>query len=134
VLRHHHHPDSVAERIDGLMAGVFVADDRVRIERLSEHLAPGFVYISPGAVVDGADGLSDAFSHYRHDSWLHASLRRTSAVDVHHGHFRYSWERTEGGKVAMEGWSFGWLDAQGKIARIVSFDGLVPGTRRSPHS
>ena len=62
------------------------------------------------------------------------SCRRTSAVDVHHGHFRYSWERKEQGEVAMEGWSFGWLDEDGRIARIVSFDGLVPGTVRSPQS
>ncbi len=130
----HHHPDSVAERIDALMAGVFVADDRDRVERLSEQLAPGFVYISPGAVVDGPDGLSDAFSHYRSDPWLATKLSRTSAVDLHHGHFRYSWARSEQGRVAMEGWSFGWLADDGRIARIVSFDGLVPGAVRSPNS
>lgn len=131
---HHHHPDSVAERIDALMAAVFVADDRDRIEQLQANLAPGFVYISPSAVVDGPDGLSDAFSHSRNDRRLDATLSRTSAVDVHHGYFRYSWQREEGGKVAMEGWSFGWLDADGKVARIVSFEGLVPGSVRSPQS
>jgi hypothetical protein len=130
----HHHPSSVAERIDALMAAVFIGDDRERIERLSAQLAPGFVYISPRAVVDGPDGLSDAFSHYRSDPWLGAKLSRTSAVDVHHGHFRYSWERKEQGEVAMEGWSFGWLAEDGRIARIVSFDGLIPGTVRSPQS
>ena len=27
----------------------------------------------------------------------------------------------------MDGWSFGWTDPAGLLARIVSFDGLVPG-------
>jgi hypothetical protein len=51
-------------------------------------------------------------------------------VDVHHAHFRYSWERAEGDEIAMEGWSFGWMDVSGLVSRIVSFDGLVP--ERSP--
>jgi hypothetical protein len=127
VFHRHHSAESVATRIDHLMAAVFIPDERDRIEQLTAHLAPDFVYVSPGAVVDGAQGLSDAFSRYRHDAWRHASLRRTSAVDVHHGHFRYSWERFENGAVAMEGWSFGWVDAEGRIERIVAFDGLTPG-------
>lgn len=109
------------------MIAVFIGDERDRIDKLSAHLAPDFVYISPGAVVEGAQGLSDAFSHYRHDEWLHTVLRRTSAVDVHHAQFRYAWEREEGGQITMEGWSFGWMNAEGKISRIVSFDGLIPG-------
>jgi len=124
---HQHHSQTVSERIDQLMVGVFVADESVRLSKLSEHLAPEFVYISPHAVVDGAQGLSDAFSRFRQEEWLHAALRRTSAVDVHHAHFRYTWEREEAGKIAMEGWSFGWLNATGKISTVVSFDGLVPG-------
>jgi hypothetical protein len=129
VLRHHH-PDSVAERIDDIMAAVFMTDDRKRLERLAENVTADFVYISPGAVVDGAQGLSDAFSHFRHDSWRHTELHRTSVVDVHHAHFRYSWERCEAGETTMEGWSFGWMEDRGRIARIVSFDGLVPGQRQ----
>jgi hypothetical protein len=127
VFRRHHSPESVAECIDHLMAAVFIRDDQERMERLILHVAPEFVYISPRAVVDGAQGLSDAFSRYRHDDWRHTSLHRTSDVDVHHAHFRYSWERMENGASAMEGWSFGWMIADGRVARIVAFDGLIPG-------
>ena len=127
MFHHHHRAESVAERIDHLMIAVFIPDDRERVEKIAQELAPDFVYVSPRAVVDGAEGLSDAFARYRHEAWRHTALRRTSAVDVHHGHFRYSWEREEAGEIAMEGWSFGWVDAGGRIARIVSFDGLVPG-------
>jgi hypothetical protein len=127
VFGHHHRAEAVAERIDHLMAAVFVADDRERLEQLRDHLAPDFVYVSPGGVFDGAEGLSEAFSHYRHDAWRHTALRRTSAVDAHHGQFRYSWARSEQGAVTMEGWSFGQLDDEGMIRRIVAFDGLIPG-------
>ncbi len=34
LLHHHHHPESIAERIDQLMAAVFVADDHERMRRL----------------------------------------------------------------------------------------------------
>jgi hypothetical protein len=130
VFRHHHHPDTIAGRVDELMVAVFIADDQERVARLRVHLAPDFVYISPGAVVDGPEGLSDAFSHYRHDAWLNASLHRTSVVDTHHANFRYTWQRQEGGRTTMEGCSFGWLSAEGLISHIVSFDGLAPGQRQ----
>jgi hypothetical protein len=108
MFRRHHSEDPLAHRIDDLMAAVFIDDDRERLEKLGEHLAPAFVDISPQTV-------------------LPAILRRTSAVDVHHAHFRHSWERAEGDEIATEGWSFGSMDASGLLSRIVSFDGLVPG-------
>jgi hypothetical protein len=129
VFHHHHNDDEpLAARIDRLMAGVFVRDDSERLAQLAPELAPAFVYISRGGVFDGAEGLSEAFSHYRHDDWLHTSLRRSSGVDVHHGYFRYSWQRVERDNIATEGGSFGQIDAHGLITHIVSFDGAVPGT------
>ncbi len=120
----HHHPETLAQRIDELMVAVFETDDHERLERLTAHLAPDFTYISPGAVADGAQGLSEAFSHYRHDAWRHASLHRTSDIDIHHAHFRYEWERRENGAMTMLGQSFGWMNDGGLICQIVSFDGL----------
>jgi hypothetical protein len=134
VFRHHHHPESVAGRIDQLMAGVFVQSDTERMAQLAPQLAPDFVFVSPSAVFDGAQGLSDAFSHYRHEARLNTALRRTSAVEVHHSYLRYSWERTEQGIVVMAGWSFGQVDEEGRLMRIVSFDGLVPGSELSERS
>jgi hypothetical protein len=127
LFRHHHHPETVAERIDQLMVAVFSRDELTRVAQLAQHLAPDFVYISPGAVVEGAPGLSDAFIRFRHDEWRHPALRRTTEVDVHHAHFRYAWARSEAGHVVMEGWSFGWMNDAGLISQIVSFDGLLTG-------
>ncbi len=127
MFGHDHRAEDIAERIDHLMTAVFVADDTDRLERLSSHLSPDFVYVSPEAVFEGAAGLSEAFARFRHEPRWHTSLRRTSPVDLHHGYIRYSWARAERGVTALEGWSFGSIDAEGSISRVVSFAGLVPG-------
>ncbi len=127
VFRHDHQDEEIAERVDHLMAAVFLADDDERMEALTEHVAPDLVYVSPEAVFEGTDGLSDAFARYRKEGWWQTGLRRTSPVDLHHGYFRFSWERVERGATAMEGWSFGCLDEAGAICRVVTFEGLVPG-------
>ena len=119
--------EDIAERIDRLMTAVFVADDTERLERLTRDLSSAFVYVSPEAVFEGAAGLSEAFARFRHEPHWHTSLRRTSPMDLHHGYFRYSWARSERGVIALEGWSFGSLDAEGSISRVVTFEGLVPG-------
>ena len=38
------------------MAAVFIDNDRERVRKLSDQLAPDFVYISPHTVVEGAEG------------------------------------------------------------------------------
>jgi hypothetical protein len=132
VFRRDHRAEAVAARIDHLMEAVFVADDRERLAQLADHLAPDFVYVSPEAVFDGAAGLSEAFARYRRESWRRTSLRRTSALEMHHGYFRYTWERVERGVVAMEGWGFGSVDGSGAVDRVVAFEGLVPGEHADP--
>jgi len=127
VFGHDHRAEDIAERIDHLMTAVFVADDTDRLQRLTRHLPSDFVYVSPQAVFEGAAGLSETFARLRHEPHRHTSRRRTSPVDLHHGYFRYSWARSERGVTALEGWSFGSLDAEGSISRVVTFEGLVPG-------
>jgi hypothetical protein len=127
VFGHDHHAEDIAVRIDHLMAAVLVADDAERLERLARYVAPDFVYVSPDAVFEGPEGLGEAFSRIRRDDRWYPEVRRTSPVDLHHGYFRYTWERMERGIVAMEGWSFGCLDEVGSISRVVAFEGLVPG-------
>src|SRR5580704_14789907 len=128
VFGQDHEAEDVATRIDHLMEAVFKEDDDVRIERLARHLAPDFVYVSPEAVFEGPSGLSEAFALYRRVDRRPVTLARTSVVDLHHCYFRYTWRRVERGVTAMEGWSFGSLDERGSIERVVTFEGLVPGT------
>ena len=131
MFGHDHRAEDIAERIDHLMTAVFVADDTGRLQRLTRHLPSDFVYVSPQAVFEGAAGLSEAFARLRHEPHWRTSRRRTSPVDLHHGYFRwyfrYSWARSERGVTALEGWSFGSLDTEGSISRVVTFEGLVPG-------
>jgi hypothetical protein len=114
------------------MLDVFIPDERDRISKLSLHLAPDFVFVSPSAVFEGPEGLSDAYSTYRHDGWLQVAIRRSTEIDMHHAHFRFAWERLERGRVVTAGWSFGWVDAAGRISRIVSFNDPVPPRRLGP--
>jgi hypothetical protein len=109
------------------MVAVFLPDERERIPRLAEHLASDFVYITPSAVVEGAQGLSDAYSRFRHEEWRHTAMRRASDIDMHHAHFRYAWERLDSGRTVAHGWCFGWVDAEGRISRIVSFNDPMTG-------
>lgn len=78
-------------------------------------------------MVEGSERLSEALSRFRQEEQRPTTLRRTSAVDVRHAQFHYSWERAEGDEIAMEERSFGWMDTSGLVSRIVSFHGLVPG-------
>ncbi len=100
-----HEAEDVATRIDHLMNSVFDEDDEARLASLRRHVAPDFVYISPEAVFEGPVGLSEAFAMYRCAERRPVILRRTSALDLHHGYFRYRWQRLERGGAAMEGWS-----------------------------
>ncbi len=127
VFGQDHKAEDIATRIDHLMDAVFREDVDERVASLHRHVTPDFVYITPEAVFEGPEGLSDAFAVYRRADRRPVTLRRASNVDLHHGYFRYTWQRVERGVTAMEGWSFGSLDEAGAIARVVTFEGLVPG-------
>jgi hypothetical protein len=129
MFRHDHHAEDITARIDHLMVAVFVPGDSERIAGLAEHLASDFVYVGPEGVYDGAAGLSEAFVAYRRPG-MATTLRRTSPVEVHHGYFRFTWQRLEDGVSAMEGWAFGSFDERGDIRRIVVFEGLAPSRGR----
>ena len=109
------------------MTTVALPDAQARLDGIAAHVAPDVVYVGPWAVFDGPTGLSEAFERLRRADRQPASLRRTSAVDGHHGYFRFSWERLERGEVVMSGWIFGSLDETGAIDRFVVFEGLDPG-------
>lgn len=127
MFRRDHREEGLALRVDHLMTAVVLTDPEARLGSLAAHLAPDVVYISPSAVFDGPGGLSEAFERLRRPDRQPAALRRTSALDQHHGYFRFTWERVERSAVVMSGWAFGSLDETGAIDRIVAFEGLDPG-------
>jgi hypothetical protein len=127
VFRRDHREEGLTERIDHLMSAVVLSDRQERLDGVAAQVATDVVYVSPSAVFDGAGGLGEAFERLRSPGRQPAALRRTSAVEQHHGYFRFVWERVERGAVVMSGWAFGSLDESGAIDRIVAFEGLVPG-------
>jgi len=51
-------------------------------------------------------------------------FRRSTAVDVHHGHVRFGWQLVgPDGAVVLEGMDVGTLRADGRLAQIVGFFG-----------
>jgi hypothetical protein len=129
VFRRDHRDEELRQRVDHLMTAVVMAVPEARVTALAAHVAPDVVYVSPSAVFDGPAGLSEAFERLRRPDRQPAALRRSSALDQHHGYFRFTWERVERGAVVMSGWAFGSLDETGAIDRIVAFEGLEPGAR-----
>jgi hypothetical protein len=127
MFRRNHRAEVLAVRIDHLMTSIVLADAETRLDAVRTHVAPDVVYVSPRAVFDGPEGLSEAFERLRRSDRQPASLRRTSAVDSHHHYFRFTWERVERSAVVMSGWIFGTLDESGAIDRFVAFEGLEPG-------
>jgi hypothetical protein len=133
VFRRDHRAEGLTDRVDHLMTAALVTEPQARLEGLSAHLASDVVYVSPSAVFDGPAGVSEAFERLRRTDRQPASLRRTSAVDQHHGYFRFTWDRVERGAVVMSGLAFGSLDESGAIDRIVAFEGLEPGRPEDGH-
>lgn len=83
-------------------------------------------YVDPTADVSGGEalvahvgGVLEAFGDFR--------LRRTSGVDEHHDHARFTWsmETAEGGPIA-DGFDVVTLAADGRIDLVVGFFGPFP--------
>jgi hypothetical protein len=53
-------------------------------------------------------------------------VARASAVEEHHGRFRYTWARLDGDRVLAEGADFGQLNDQGEVIEVVVFDATRP--------
>jgi hypothetical protein len=120
----------VAETIDALMSSFSIASADERLAKIRALVADDFVFVNPGFVTVGPGALSDAFGEFMAFLDNAVTIARTSEVELHHDHFRYSWVRYRGDQIEMEGCDFGWIDNAGELRRLVVFDHLVP--RRLP--
>lgn len=114
---------TLAAKIDDLMSLATARDIPDRLAQLRELVTDDVQFINPGVCATGVEQLSEVFD------WLSQSLppgtkiRRTSVVDFHHDHFRYTWQRHRDGGVEAEGVDLGRATGDGRIAKIVTFDG-----------
>ena len=124
-------PDSpsraeLARKIDELMSLATQPNVPDRLARLRELVSEEIQFINPGVMAVGVQELTQVFD------WLSQSLprgteiRRTSSIDCHHDHFRYSWVRRQDGHVEADGEDLGQAGSDGRIVKIVTFDGPIP--------
>jgi hypothetical protein len=116
----------VSDTIDALMEAATIPGDDERLARIRQLVTEDFVFVNPGFIAEGPDALARTLGRFM--GFLGNAIRvvRTSEVDQHHGHFRYTWARHRGDQIEMEGCDFGWADEAGRLKRLVVFDHILP--------
>lgn len=117
---------TVAEIVDTHLAGYCEPDATRRRELLDRAWAPDGELVDPPLEATGTDAIGalvDAvLGHYPDHRF-----RRTSEIDVHHDHARYSWELVSpDGAVAVTGLDVATFDEHGRLTRVIGFFGDLP--------
>ena len=116
-------PLALERLIDRYCEAWGVADAAQRLSLLDEVWTEGGVYTDPRSHLTGAPALSEHIGRVltRRPG---ATIRRTSAVDAHHGWARFHWQvLLSDGTLLPEGIDLAELTDSGKIRRIVGFFG-----------
>jgi hypothetical protein len=108
------------------MAAATIAGDDERLAKIRTLVTGDFIFVNPGFTAEGPEALSAAFGRFMGFLDSAVAVVRTSEVDFHHDHFRYTWARYQGDQLAMEGCDFGWVDAAGQLKRLAVFDHVSP--------
>jgi len=120
---------SVAEIIDAYMAAWNEPDDVGRDALLRRCWAEDGIYTDPGVYLVGARALSARIALKQRER-PGARLVFLSAVEAHHGHFRFHWRLVNAdGSHGPKSVDFGALAPDGRIALMVGFFGAPPQDR-----
>jgi hypothetical protein len=103
-------------------------DDRSRREALLEKsMTEAASFVGPLGEHVGRQAVSDLIGRYRRRS-PDVSFVIASAVDAHHGMMRFRWQvKGPDGRLVSSGFKFAEQAEDGRLARVVSFFGPVPG-------
>ena len=110
-------------------------DESKRRELLNRVWATNGVYTDPMSRAAGRAKLAELIANVMNrEPFVGARIVPTSAVDSHHGAFRFSWKVVlADGKTALEGLDAGEVDKHGRIRRLVGFFGpLKPAAETQP--
>jgi hypothetical protein len=112
----------LATVIDTHLAGYCEPDPAVRRDLLASAWTADGRLVDPPLDADGVDGIAGlvdvVLQHYPDHRF-----RRTSAVDVHHDHARYTWELVApDGTVAVNGLDVARVEGE-RLASVVGFFG-----------
>jgi hypothetical protein len=117
---------NTTEIIDTYLAAYNEPDDEPRRELVARAFAEGGALVDPPIDGSGHEGIS-AMMGAVHQQYPGHRFRRASAVDEHHGYFRYGWElRSPEDAVVLEGTDVGFVDDAGRLARVIGFFGPLP--------
>jgi hypothetical protein len=116
----------VATTIDTYLAAYNEPDPGTRLTLVTDSFAPAGRLIDPPVDSSGYEGISSMMGAVQQQFPGH-SFRRVTAVDEHHGYFRYGWELVDpAGAVVLAGEDVGELDGWGLLARVTGFFGALP--------
>ena len=91
---------------------------------LVKALAPDVQFIDPSVETNGIDEF-EANVHAVHARIPGADYSRTSGIDGHHHLYRYSWQISLDGEVALPGLDVAEVDEDGRVARVLGFFGQL---------
>jgi hypothetical protein len=118
--------EEVAATVDGHLAAYAEPDADRRAEAIARVWAEDGQLIDPPLTGEGHRGI-DAAAGVLLTHYAGHTFRRTTGVDVHHGHFRYAWELVgPDGTVAVAGVDVGEVAGDGRLRRITGFFGDPP--------
>jgi hypothetical protein len=116
----------VTATVDRYLAAYGEPDPQRRAELIATVWADNGRLIDPPLAGEGHDGIAGMAQALQQQFPGHG-FRRTSAVDIHHDHFRFTWELVSpNGDVVLAGLDVGELDADGRVRRITGFFGDLP--------
>ena len=114
------------DTIDTYLAAYNEPDADARRELVARAFAANGALVDPPIDGEGVGGISDMMGAV-HQQYPGHRFTRASAVDEHHGYFRYGWElRGPDDGVVLEGTDVGMVDETGKLARVIGFFGPLP--------
>src|SRR3954452_10995387 len=112
--------------IDTYLAAYNEPEAGARRELVPRAFADGGALAAPPIDGEGHDGIADMMGAV-HQQYPGHRFKRASAVDEHHGYFRYGWElRGPDDAVVLEGTDVGVVDEAGRLARVIGFFGPLP--------
>ncbi len=115
--------------LDHMLAAWNEPDPTEVRSHLEQALAPDVDFIDPSIVTHGIDEF-EANVHAVQASIPGAVYARTSAVDSHHGLYRYTWQISRAGETVMTGFDVTEVDNNGKVTRVLGFFGPLPDDPR----
>jgi hypothetical protein len=117
---------NTTDTIDTYLAAYNEPDAASRHELVARSFAESGHLVDPPIDGQGHDGIADMMGAV-HQQYPGHRFRRASAVDEHHGFFRYAWElRSPDDAVVLTGTDVGSVDDAGRLTNVIGFFGPLP--------